>query len=74
MADYLIKVSGCDDNTKVIATLTDAELEAVQRIAAQLEAASEFSCQPTMSVTPVADADEDDLAEVLNAIGEVPPF
>jgi hypothetical protein len=63
MAEYLIKVSGCDDNTKVIVSLTDSELTTVLRIAARLKAASEFSCQPTMSVTPVADADEDDLEE-----------
>ncbi|MGH3377920.1 MAG: hypothetical protein ACRDP6_24620 [Actinoallomurus sp.] len=61
MAEYLIKVSGCDDNTCVIADLTDAELEPVERIAAQVKTASEFGCQPVIRIIPLAAADEDDL-------------
>lgn len=60
MTEYLIKTKGCDGSTCVIVALDDVELAAVQRVAMVITKRG-GGCQPTLSVTPVADADEFDL-------------
>lgn len=50
MTLYLITVHGCDDDTSVVVGLTDIEAGAVQRVAACISAASEFSCMPRMTI------------------------
>jgi hypothetical protein len=51
MAAYDIRLSGCDDSTRVTFDLTPDQHELVQSIAAATVAASQFGCMPTMTVT-----------------------
>lgn len=47
---YTITVSGCDDHTTVEPWLTEAEADAVARVARQITAKSGDVCMPTMHV------------------------
>lgn len=61
MTIHGIRVSGCDDATHVNLDLTETELAVVRRLAAALEEASSYSCQPTMRVFDgPTDTGEDD--------------
>jgi len=52
MAAYQIRLAGCDDATVFVMELTEAEAQAARRIAALSVTASEFGCQPKMSIAP----------------------
>ncbi len=58
---YVVRVAGCDDSTRILIDLTDAEAAAAGRIAEAVNAASESSCQPRMRVVLRDDATELDL-------------
>lgn len=47
---WLVTVSGCDDSTEAWVELTDNEAAAVEKVAAQINAASTYNCQPTMQI------------------------
>lgn len=49
---YEITVSGCDDSTSIVQSLTESEFILVNGIATQITAASNYACMPRMSVTP----------------------
>jgi hypothetical protein len=59
MSAYEIRLSGCDDSTSFPMELTDAEAGLLQRAAALSKGASEFGCQPTMTVVRLADVEPD---------------
>ena len=50
MSAYEIRLDGCDDSTSFAMELTDAEAGLLERVAALSKEASEFGCQPTMTV------------------------
>lgn len=60
MTEYLIKVAGCDDTTRVVAVLDPAELAPIQRVA-ELVNRHGGGCRPEMTVVPLAEVDEFDL-------------
>lgn len=47
-----VKVSlhGCDDSTDVELDVTEAEYKTLEMMAGAVEVASEYGCQPTMTV------------------------
>jgi hypothetical protein len=55
-AEYLITVAGCDASTRAIVALTDDEVAFVRRFVDTVNARSQYNCQPTTSVRPLADA------------------
>lgn len=47
MSDLRIRIRGCDDETNIDAShFTEAELEAIRKLAALSQEASEYRCQP----------------------------
>lgn len=48
---YDITLTGCDDSTRVTFHLTDEQYGLMVLIASATEQASEFECQPKLSVT-----------------------
>jgi hypothetical protein len=55
-----ISLDGCDDSTSVTVHVSPVELELLKYISDEIDEASNYHCQPTMSVTVV-----DSQAEVL---------
>lgn len=51
IAHYDITLKGCDDATTVTLSLNDDQASAVALIASATVAASEFDCQPVMTIT-----------------------
>lgn len=60
MTAYQVKLSGCDDSTRFVVDLDDAEAAAVERVAELSRQASAFSCQPSMTLTTPPPAPEED--------------
>jgi hypothetical protein len=58
---YVVRVAGCDDSTRILVDLTGGEFAAVAKVAEAVNAASKYSCQPTMRIVPREDATELDL-------------
>lgn len=55
-AQYLLKASGCDDETCALIELTGAEVDFIRRISDALNERSTYGCQPTLHLKPWADA------------------
>lgn len=51
----LIYVSGCDDGTSVVMTLTDEEFAVIEAVAAATRGASSYTCQPVIEVQTEGD-------------------
>lgn len=51
MTRTLLKLSGCDDSTKVVVELTGDERALLERIGELTELKSKISCQPRLKVT-----------------------
>lgn len=51
MPRYDIRLKGCDDSTTVTIETHEAGLLLLENVAALTVQASEFDCQPTMTVT-----------------------
>lgn len=51
MTRTLLKLSGCDDSTKVVVELTGDERALLERIGELTESKSDSSCQPRLKVT-----------------------
>lgn len=58
-APYDIKVSGCDDSTRITVDLTPDQLAFLTEIAEKITATSTYSCEPRMYVQPHAPYDEE---------------
>jgi len=54
MAAYDIKLEGCDAETHVEIDLTDDEAALLERVAHATRQASEYDCQPKMTLTPMS--------------------
>ncbi len=52
-----VKLAGCDDVTRFVMDLTDAEVRFLQRVAVISEETSQFSCQPRLTIGPPEDQD-----------------
>jgi hypothetical protein len=56
---YEIKLSGCDDSTRFVMDLDDAEAALLERVAARSQEASSYGCEPRMYLTtPPPEEDE----------------
>jgi hypothetical protein len=58
MTAYQIKLRGCDDSTAFVMHLTDSEAATIRQAAEASCEASDYGCQPTMTIGPPP-ADED---------------
>lgn len=54
MTAYDIALNGCDGQTNVEMDLTAEEAALLERIAAATRQASDYDCQPTMTITPMS--------------------
>lgn len=54
MAAYDIALRGCDGETHIEMDLDDDQAALLERIAAATRQASEYDCQPTMTLTPTS--------------------
>ncbi|MGW9447059.1 hypothetical protein [Bacillus mobilis] len=63
MTAYLFCAKGCDETTRVVLDLTDDEAATARRIADAITAASDYSCEPRLSMVPVSEVGEDELPE-----------
>ena len=52
MTAYTIKIKGCDDSTAFGMDLSDDEAALVRRVSEASQEASDFSCMPTLLITP----------------------
>ncbi len=49
-ARYLIELEGCDATTRLVITLNPAEVEVVRLLVDETKRASEYGCEPRMSI------------------------
>ena len=54
MSRYVILVCGCDDTTRIVRTLNEAQAGLVREICEQVTAASEYGCMPRMEMHDAA--------------------
>lgn len=47
---YAISINGCDDSNEFTMSLAPAEHAAVMKLAAAAKSASEYGCQPTITI------------------------
>lgn len=56
---YTIWLNGCDDSTRIVMELTDAEVALLQQVAEKSQDASTSGCQPRMELVEGAAKDID---------------
>lgn len=54
-----IVLAGCDDSTRMIMEVTDAELAFLERLAKESEKVSEYLCMPVLEFDKIEDKEEE---------------
>lgn len=65
MERYAVTISGCDDCTPVVMSLTESDLGTVEALALLAGQVSRYGCMPTIEVRPATERDESDFTEAL---------
>lgn len=70
MNRYVISAEGCDDSTRALIELDDAEVAIVRRVTDALNARSTYGCQPVVQIKAEADASAYEIESATEPIAE----